>query len=284
MSEKKSNLVRYGSYTEDAADADASRAATISGNNYYEIEVGENVVRFLPPPEGRGTPFRVTAMHYVDAVPGLNKVMVFACPRVELKVPCPVCQEAERLNKSPSPLDRERAYRISAGLRVYAAVVDRRVAVPEESIKVIAFGKMIHNQLKALRKSTRAGGDFTDPTDKGFDVVIVREGTGKDDTKYTVHPDRHNSPLHPEPDVCNYLIENQPDLEAQVNPVVPEELLATFQAVAMRAAQAGPSRQLHTGPRVGGSLVEQARRSRQSTAADAKAAPKSSEGDDDFVG
>jgi hypothetical protein len=266
--------VKYSGYSIEKLENDSAKADQISGSIFMSLEVGDNVVRFIPPKIGVPSPFRVTAMHYVDAVPGLEKMLVFACPRVELKEPCPVCQESDRLGKSHNPLDRERAYAISAGLRVYAAVIDRSVEDPTMAIRVLAFGKMIHNQLKAIRKNPRLGGDFTDPTDKGFDVIISREGTGKQDTKYVVAADRSNCALADDPEVINWIIENQPDLDDEVNPVVPEELLAAWQAVSMRS-QREPQR---PGTRAGSQLM-QVRKPASGAAQDAKGEV---EYDDDF--
>jgi hypothetical protein len=261
-----SNLVRYGSYTPEAADSDAARVATITGNVYMELQAGENLVRFIPPKLSMPSPLRVTAMHYVDAIPGLDKKLVFACPRAELKVPCVVCAEVERLSKSPSPSDRERAYKISAGLRVYANVVDRSVPDPTQGIKVLSFGKMIHNQLKTIRSNTRLGGDWTDPTESGFDILITREGTGQKDTKYSVAAVRDASPLAGSVEEINYIIENQHDLEKQVTPIIPEELMQflggrTHGQVPSNYSQGG-------GQRVGAQVVRPAARS---AVADAKA-------------
>ena len=272
MGRKKSNLVQYGGYSVASVEADTAKADVIAGNRWFSFEVGDNVVRFIPPKVGETSPFRVTAMHYIDAVPGLDKLLVFACPRVELKQPCPACQEAERLNKSPNPLDRERAYQLSASLRVFASVIDRRIADPADGIKIMSMGKMIHGQLKTIRSNPRLGGDFTDPTDDGFDVIITREGTGKMDTRYSCAADRNSSGLADDVDVINWIIENQPDLDAMVNPVVPEELLAAWESTVMRASSSSSRGK-------GGSKLMKGRKPRASAVSDAKV---ESEYDEDF--
>lgn len=224
------SIVRYGTFDDTTFDQQAAQIDDLGGSIYIKAEVGENVFRFLPPPLGRNTPIRVTAMHYVDAVPGLQKTLVFACPRHELKQPCIVCAKADELVRSPNPVDRERGKRFAANLRVYACVVNRHS--PEPVVKVYAFGKQVFDQLKAIRKSPRLGGDFTNPSETGFDIVIIRVGTGQNDTKYTVSADRSPSPLHPDPAFAQLLIDNQPDLDSLVEPIIPDALILAWGAAA----------------------------------------------------
>jgi hypothetical protein len=244
-----SSIVRYGSYDEATVDLDAAQVDALSGNVLLSFDVGDTIIRFLPPPVGRNSPFRITAMHYVDPLPGGEKTIVFACPRHELREPCVVCAEAQRLGSSPNPLDRERGKRLQAGLRVYANVVHRVPGWEENPVvRVVSFGKQIHDQLKAIRKNPRVGGDFTNPLELGFDIIVHREGSGKNDTRYTVAADRNSSLLHPDPAVMQQLIDDQPDLEKFVDPIVPEELIAIMGQVRTAAGagvgsrQAAPSR------------------------------------------
>lgn len=245
MSNSPSNLVRYGSFDETALEEQSRKVNDLAGQIFVKIEPGDNIFRFLPPPPGKNTPFRVTAMHYIDAVPGLDKQLVFACPRHESRTPCLACQKADELSRSANPHDRERGQKIAANLRVYAAVVQRND--PDMVPKVLSFGKQIFDQLKAIRKNPRLGGDFTNPTEQGFDIIISRAGTGKNDTKYVVSADRNNSALHPDPTVIQQILDAAPNLELQVNPIVPEQLFAMWGEVAMRGGPApsapqGPSR------------------------------------------
>lgn len=228
------NIVKYQGLDLATVDAVGQQVDAISGGNYETIEVGENVYRFLPVPDGQ-SPIRVTAMHYIDAIPGLDgKTIVFACPRVELKTTCAACAKSEELMKTGNPVDRERAWRISAGLRVYANVINRKK--PENGPRVLSFGKQIWTQLQQIRKNPRMGGDFTDPSSNGFDIIITREGTGKNDTKYTVAADRQNSPLAASDEEINNLILATKNLEQEVNPSLPEELLLAWGVSARQPA------------------------------------------------
>ncbi len=216
-----SQLIKYQGLTLDVMDAADQQADAIAGGDFWDIEVGENVFRVLPVPIGEKA-VRVTAMHYVDAVPGLDKMIVFACPRTETKASCPACEETDRLQKTGNPTDRERAFRIQSKLKVYLNAVNRNK--PDAGVKVLSFGKQIWEQLKTIRKNARAGGDYTDPTANGFDIIITRVGTGRE-TEYTVAADRSNSPLAADDDAISDIIMQTKNLEKYVDTTINEALL-----------------------------------------------------------
>lgn len=224
-----SSIVQYGSFDIDDLDEVDRQVDAIAGSVYVDVEVGDNVFRALPPLVGRKA-LRVTAKHFIDAVPGLEKMVVFACPRIELKEYCRACERVEELNRSKNPLDRDRAWKIKASLSISMNVINR--ANEDAGPRVYSFGKMVHNQLKAIRKSPRMGGDYTDPSENGFDLVIHRVGTGKNDTKYTVAADRNNSPLHVDPEIANEWIRNQHDLDSMIDTEFPEQLLLAWRDLA----------------------------------------------------
>lgn len=232
------SMVRYGNFSIDTMNKQSAVADALGGADFLKLVEGANVLRFLPPLEGQDSPFRITAMHYIDAVPGLpNKKLVFACPQHELKQACPACQRAAELSRSLNPIDREQGKKFAAGLRIYANVIDRNN--PDAGPRVLAFGKQIWDQLKSILNNPRSGGNFLDPTEKGFDIVINRKGTGQFDTEYTCLPDRNNSPLHVDDAIAQEIIDMQHDLESHVTPIVPEELVAAWHAAALRAPQGG---------------------------------------------
>jgi hypothetical protein len=235
-------IVRYAEYSVTDFDRDVDRANQLGGSTLMELKQGENVVRFVPSKEPGVSPIRSTGMHYVDAVPGLDKMVVVACPKKELQQPCPICDAATQLLRSPNPIDRERGERIQAKLTLYANVVDR-AAPPDDpnfGLRVLRFGKQILEQLKTIRRSERTGGDFFDPTEKGFDIVIIREGTEKS-TKYKVVPDRQNSALYDDVELCQATIDNGYDLNTYVNTVVPDALIAALESASGMGRQAAPA-------------------------------------------
>lgn len=255
-------IVRYAEYSEADFDKDVDRANQLGGSTMMELKQGENVVRFIPSKEAGISPIRSTGMHYVDAVPGLDKMVVVACPKKELQQACPICEAATQLLRSPNPIDRERGERIQAKLSLYANVVDRSAPAddPNYGLRVLRFGKQILEQLKTIRRSPRTGGDFFNPGPEGFDIVITREGTEKS-TKYKVIPDRQNSALYDDVDLCQAAIDNGYDLNTYVNTVVPDALLAALESASGMGRQSTPAtRQLPArAPSAGSPPVTQTR-------------------------
>lgn len=186
-----SNIQNWGSYDIEAAQDEEEELAK-GGGEFLKLEVGRNVVRFLPPKMGARSPFLQVHQHFVD-LPGMPKPASFNCPRMMAKKPCPVCQEIEKLRGTGNPADYDLAGQLFPRLRIFANVISRKN--PEAGPQILAFGKQIHKALIELRKDEDAGGDFTDPTANGFDVVIARVGTGKNDTEYSVLAARGASAL-----------------------------------------------------------------------------------------
>lgn len=223
---KNGNIVQYGTFTEDALERDSAKVDQLTGNAFMELLPGENVLRFLPPPIGKNSPFRMTAMHYIEPPPGIEKKMVFACPRHELREACPACEHAARLS-SGNAAERRAASEFQPKFRAYANVLDRNN--PEAGVKVLGFGKMIYNDLRSIRRNPRTGGDYTNPTETGFDIIITREGTGMN-TQYAASADRNNTPLAESDEELMSILAQAHDLEQFVNPEVPEELLMVWGA------------------------------------------------------
>lgn len=258
------NLIEYEPYTPDVGDADAARADALSGSVFYSIDVGDNILRVIPPLKGRGygslgrSPFRLTAMHYIE-VPGMQQKMIYACPRVELKQPCAACMRATQLSESASPIDRSKASNLKSSTRVLASVRDRRIAEVEDSLRILDITPGTHRQFRALLNRF----DFTNPTASGVDSNIHREGTGQKDTKYVVSLafELGNRPLGDSDEEIGWLISNQFDLNAHVlqKAVPPVELQGALGMLgALTGAQVQVPAAISSGPRVGGALMSAA--------------------------
>ena len=242
-------IVKYGQLSdEEFAETDAEVSA-VTGGDFVDIEEGENVYRVVPPLPGVRV-HKISAVHYIDAVPGLDKTIIFHCPRHVNKEPCVACERVRVLLSSASPHDREVAKKIKAKLQGYVNVIDRKETEPR--VRTLRFGAQIWKELKKIFTSPKLGGNYTDPTENGFDLIIVREGTGQE-TKYSVSADRQNSPLTDDPNLLAELIEGQPDLNMFVDTTVPEDLISIWEAVTMRPSRTG-------GARPGAGLVANARR------------------------
>ena len=124
-----------------------------------------------------------------------------------------------------NPADRELAYDTSAKFRVYCNVINRKE--PEKGPQILPIGKMIYEQLLTIRKDEDAGGNYSDPLN-GFDIIIERKGTGKNDTEYAVHGSRKQSPLHTDAAQVEEWINTQADLARFARSRSYEELLASI--------------------------------------------------------
>jgi len=202
-----SNLIKYGSYEPEAAVAEQAELAKASGD-FMKLAVGRNVVRFLPPPMGKKSPFVMVHQHFIN-LPGMEAPYSFACPRLMIGRACPVCQKIDQLRASGNPADYDLAGEMLPSLRVFCNVIDR--ANEEMGPRKLAIGKKIHEALVGLRQDSDAGGDYTHP-ETGFDIIIARVGTGKNDTKYTVMPARQSTPLAADAALMQEWIDSQADL------------------------------------------------------------------------
>lgn len=182
----------YKGWTDEAAarDAEAVEAGDSGGVEYWKVPVGTSRVRFLPALQGE--PMVVTYQHFVEQ-PGRDKV-VFACPKNMAKPPqpCPVCAKAAKLFASKNGVDREAAFGLKARLRVFAVIIDRKA--PEKGPQVWGFGKTVFEQLRSLRNDPDIG-DFFRPDASGFDIIVERKGTTKNDTEYMIRPAVNNCAL-----------------------------------------------------------------------------------------
>lgn len=209
-----SNIVQYGSYEPEAAQAE-QEALDRTGQAFMKFKVGKNYVRILPPPLGKKSPFRVVWQHGNEVGGEFRSV---PCPRYEAKLDCPACRRADQLKASSNPADQERAKELFAKRRIYCNVINREE--PDAGPIVMAFGKQIHEALVALRTDPDAGGDYTHP-ETGFDIIIERKGTGKNDTEYKVFAARKATPLGN----MNWIAE-QGDLEQFGKILSPEDMRA----------------------------------------------------------
>lgn len=211
--ESGKEIVKYGSFTPEAAEAEQKEQDRASGGGYKKPKVGKNRWRILPPANPASTsPFELVWEHFVEIG---EKKRSFACPRKMASKRCPVCEMVDELVRSKRPIDQARAKRAMPQLRVYFNVIDRDDVDAEGANlgpQTAVVPKGIHKDLLSIARGDyedddeaddaeegeRAKGAFQnlcDPTDKGFDVIIVRTGTKRDDTRYKVIPSKKHKPL-----------------------------------------------------------------------------------------
>lgn len=188
------NLKKYEDWSADDASAEKEELDKLDpGSTFYKLEAGKNLLRFLPPMRGTKSPMPGIFQHYVE-IPGKEQGQSVVCVAVhaEPKRPCPVCQRAQALQASRSSRDQELGKKLVAKRRHYANVIDRRNE--EKGPQVVAFPKTVYELLLAIRDDDSAGGNFTDPGPKGFDITITKTGSGLS-TSYKVAAARDCTPL-----------------------------------------------------------------------------------------
>jgi hypothetical protein len=185
------NLVKYEPWTPDQIDKEVEDLEAES--EFLKIKEGTTQLRVLPKRLGTSarSPLVKVYQHYLD-LPGLTSTVSFNCPRMMARRPCGACKKADELRATGNPADFDMAGEIRASKRVYANVINR--ANPGRGPIIWAFGKTIHEELMALAHNDEWG-DFSDPTDAGYDIIITRKGTGKRDTRYKVNGARDCTPL-----------------------------------------------------------------------------------------
>lgn len=214
-------LKGYGKYTPEAAEREKEELEKVFGARVIKMKVGRNVVRILPPKEGRDTPFEMIWTHFVDVG---DRTEVFACPRRMIKKPCPVCSKAEQLKTSGDEALFEKAKELFARRQWYANAIDRKN--PGEGVQLVAAGKEIMDQINTIRRELAVDDmDFSDPYE-GIDIVIERTGQGKEDTEYKVTTRGLKPvPLGEDDEQMQEWIDKMVDLDAKKIPPSSEEIL-----------------------------------------------------------
>jgi hypothetical protein len=237
-----SNLAKYGSFSLEQAAHEAEESERAStGADFFKVPTGECVIRILPPRIGKTSPFRVVYQHFIE-VPGASSNVNFTCPRMQAKtdrVParyCPACAKADELRERGSPTAYDLAGTFLPRRRIFANIIFR--GDPERGVLIFPFGKQIHDQLLALRGNKDAGGDFCDPTENGFDIVLNRTGTGLK-TEYKVFPARKLSPLAEDSETASAWLESMHDLDRYARIPTDEELRALTTQVGATTGASG---------------------------------------------
>lgn len=217
-----SSLSLYEDFSLDAMAADKEEAKKASsGKMLGKLPEGKTVLRMLPPRKGQKLPWRVVYEHFVD-IPGAGNVR-FVCPRLEAKLPCPVCTKAKQMQASSNSVDQKRGEKLMPQRNLFANVINRRA--PEEGVRIFKFGKKIQEQLLEIRDPDEGLGiNFTHPV-AGRDLWIIRKGTGQFDTEYKVNVDpAGDSPLAADAAAMAELLQQMHNLDALAQVPTSEEI------------------------------------------------------------
>jgi len=161
------------------------------GLKSFKTIVGDNFIRPLPPTDDADDFAFDIHVHYGIGVEQYKSA--FLCREKMLGEACPVCEESRKLIQAGRGEDAK-AFKITSRTLVF--VIDRDKQ--DEGVKLYdAPTSSVGHNLVALcqNRRTRKMLDISDPL-KGFDAIIVREGLGVKNTKYTsVQLDHPSTPL-----------------------------------------------------------------------------------------
>lgn len=201
-------VAAYEPYTPEQAERDEQSLNRRNVPYMKGLKDGDNVLRILPGFPGK-SPFRTVAKHWIE-VPGIVKKVVFVCPRVEARLPCPVCAEAKKLADSGNRADYDLAKGMWPTTSSLCNVIDRDDEAA--GVQVATLAKTVHAALVEIRKNVRVGADFTDP-EHGYDVIVHKDPKKKQGSPYTVMLAREATALADTPEQVEEWLRARVDLE-----------------------------------------------------------------------
>jgi hypothetical protein len=259
-----SALSNYGGWSdEDAANEEKEQESKASGASAFLIIKPDTTVVARVIPALSGSPFKTFFKHFYKD-PTTGKMVSYPCPAKEAGRPCPDCIRAANLMSASIQVDKDLGYKIRAKPR---ALVNLWIRPTDEELKhaedegldtplgvnkvweVSSWvgkkkGKSMHEKLLALKQNARVGGNYTDPSSTGFDLLIERHGAELN-TRYEVYALKTEPcPLLADEQAAIELIESgQYDLAKFTVPPTDEQVQQILQG------NSGPP---SGGPRVGG--------------------------------
>lgn len=202
-------------------------------NQFVKIEDGKNRVRLLPAAPGREPEefYEEVWVHYGVGKNSENKngTMV-VCPKThDENAKCPVCELSKQYNDLSKKKDdkyHKMAKDIYKKKRVYFNAIPRNIDLDdfelndegkwintndddkeESPIKVLGVGVSVFKEILKLVVDPEYGEDLV-KVEKGLDITITKEGSGRYNTEYSVAPARKESDAFPEDEAPEGLAEN----------------------------------------------------------------------------
>jgi len=157
----------------------------ISTGQFWTPKEGVNLIRILPPYGESGYFFREVDMHFGVGKNGES----FVCTRAE-GGRCYACDKLEELRASEDPEKVNLARKFVPRHRVLYNIVD--LNEPSKGVRIFSSGVSIFKDILSYFADPDWG-DITDP-EKGYDIKIIREGTGLE-TSYRVQARKNPTPI-----------------------------------------------------------------------------------------
>ena len=205
-------LAQYGSFDLEEMQGAADKLPVGGGGNFYKPGQGKNVVRFIPPMQGK-KPIKIWFKHYFQL--GKDRRYI-VCTKYQYNEHCPLCARAQKLRTSGNKADAAKAKSFDPQAQVYANIVDMKT--PEKGVQLWTMSQGVFKKIMEAIDLAGVGKTFADP-ERGFNILFMRKGEGLN-TEYTGHTvDRSPSPL---PD-AETLLASQIDVESCESPPTDEE-------------------------------------------------------------
>jgi len=204
--------------------AQYERIKSQTGGDFWTPKAGRNLIRILPPWKTGSLFWRESAVHWNV---GPDSKML-TCLKKELGKPCYICEVVERLQNSQDPRDQAVASEMRANTRVFYNIVD--LDNVDKGVQVYTSGIKILQDILAYFADPDWG-DVTHP-EHGYDIVIDREGTTRENTKYQVRARKNPTPI-PSPDLLSGL----KNLDGFVKVVTYEQQTAIYEGLPAEEAE-----------------------------------------------
>lgn len=194
-------IQQYGDFDLGAME-EVEKALPSGGGNFYEPKEGKNVIRFLPPLQGK----KAVVVYYKHFFQAGGERKSVICTKMQFNQHCPLCERRLKLAASSSRADQKMARAYEPSAKVCANVVDRKN--PEKGVQVFRISPGLFKKIRKAIDMADVGKVFADP-ERGFDIVFGKSGSGLNTEYDPVAVARESTPL---PDADD-LIRSQPDLE-----------------------------------------------------------------------
>jgi len=171
-------MSKHKYYTADP-DKLQKKLESIGSGTYFKPKQGPNKIRILPPWSKEGIWYKEATLHY-----GLHdendKERAYPCLKM-FGERCPICDKREELLEGDGE-DKKVADRLRPRTKFYANILDLKT----NKVMIWGFSQKILGTLLSYESDPdHCDNKLTDP-DEGFNVVVEREGTTKNDTRYQV--------------------------------------------------------------------------------------------------
>jgi len=153
-----------------------------AGIRKFQAKVGPNFLRVIPwSKDPNEVWFMEIGVHYDE---GLNNDN-FLCPRVTNHMPCPVCEEFQRIHAEGGDKDATRSYRVTTRYLAYVVNAKNEETL-SEGVHLYDFPPTVFQGIMDASTNQRTGDIvFIDTPNDGKVVSFVRTGTSMKDTRYS---------------------------------------------------------------------------------------------------